>query len=112
MRRQTKRFFVFILIIAMLLFAVIHNLTLKITGKDLVTTFFDNPWLEERKYLIQEYSKDRNNVVNLKSVCPVPDLNPFSKDVIHLMKSLWEMHTQKIWEDYRQEFYIGRTHFS
>eukprot|EP00111_Clytia_hemisphaerica_P010755 TCONS_00031414-protein len=88
MRRQTKRFFVFILIIAMLLFAVIHNLTLKITGKDLVTTFFDNPWLEERKYLIQEYSKDRSNVVNLKSVCPVPDLNPFSKDVIHLMKKV------------------------
>ena len=82
--RRARRLFVYTLVTTILLFTVFLNFT----GPDAVPSLLDNPWLTERKYLIQEYSKDRSNVVNLKSACPVPDLNPFSKDVIHLMKTV------------------------
>ena len=44
-------------------------------------------WKHERDHLLKKFSNHKSNsVVNSQATCSVPNLNPFSDEVLHLMR--------------------------
>ena len=43
-------------------------------------------WKSQRHSLIERYGNEKKSFVNTNTVCSVPNLNPFSKEVLHLMR--------------------------
>ena len=52
-------------------------------------------WKSQRHSLIERYNKERKSFVNTNTVCSVPNLNPFSKEVVSLMRYKTESCTLK-----------------
>ncbi|XP_066933796.1 uncharacterized protein [Clytia hemisphaerica] len=71
------------------IFAVCILLGYKIVTKS-YHRYTHNVWVEERKTLIERYEADKSNFVNQDAACAIPRLNPFSKEVIHMMHKTWE----------------------